>query len=247
MEMEEKIKYVMENTEILMFPKKFLSTYDTTTVHYYLLTSPFYIEFEGKNKDAETVIREGRITWQKPRLITPYYILRTEGFSEEAKKAFQMIAVENLDIAMMLYKLKLVKDYEHIDIVSNSLEEVRKRIESDVEKSSDPFCAIIKGVDEFWDVSLTKFIYALMADSAYFAQIPEFSRKNYINLDPGGLPVVSRDDYGIPLAAKNEIEILFSLYMKGEIDIKKLKEEIDNWGLFEYYQDRFFNLFKKTR
>ena len=26
----------------------------------------------------------------------------------------------------------------------------------------------------------------------------------------------------------------------------KLKKELDNWGLFEYYQDRFFNLFKRN-
>jgi len=243
--MEEKIRFVMENTEVLVFPKKFLSTYESTTVHYYLLTTPFYIEFEGKKPDSETVIREGRITWQKPRLITPYYILRTEGFSEEARKAFQMIAGENSDIAMMLYKLKLTKDYDRMDIVSGSISDVRKNIEVQVEKKGDPFCAVIKGVDEFWDVSLTKFIYELMVSSAYLANIPELSGRNLISAGPGGLPVLARDESGVPLAAKNEIENLFALYRKGEIDSKKLKEEIDNWGLFDYYQDRFFNLFKK--
>src|SRR3989304_7321731 len=102
MNMDEKIKYAIENTEVLKQPKKLLSTYDSTTIHYYILTVPFYIEFEGKAKESETVIREGRITWQKPKLITPYYILRMEGFSDEARQAFQMIANENSDLAMML-------------------------------------------------------------------------------------------------------------------------------------------------
>lgn len=247
MNMEDKIKSAMENTEILMFPKKLLSTYESTTVHYYIITNPFYVEFEGRNKDEETVVREGRITWQNPKLITPYYILKTEGFSEEAKKAFQILAGENSNVALMLYKLKFIKDYDHIDIISNSLNEIRLKIEAEIAKREDPFCAIIKGVDEFWDVSLTKFIYELMLNSAYFSQIPEFSKKNYISTDTSGIRVVSRDVFGIPVVAKNEIENLFKLYEKGEIDIGQLKNEIDNWGLFDYYQDRFLNLFKKRR
>ena len=245
MKLEEKIKKAIEETEILLLPKKLLSTYESTTVHYYILTEPFYAEFEGKSKHTETVLREGKISWQSPKLITPYYILRFEGFSEEAKKAFQMLAGENADIAMMLYKLKFIKDFEHMDIISLPLNEVRQKIETEIEKRNDPFCAIIKGVDEFWDVSLTKFIYELALHSAYFSQIPEFSKKNYISYGPSGIPYITRDEFGIPIIAKNEIENLFKLYEKGEIDAVKLKSEIDNWGLFEYYQDRFFRLFKK--
>jgi hypothetical protein len=47
------------------------------------------------------------------------------------------------------------------------------------------------------------------------------------------------------VAAREEIERLFKLVKKGELEPVKLKEELDNWGLFEQYQDRFFNLFKK--
>jgi len=44
---------------------------------------------------------------------------------------------------------------------------------------------------------------------------------------------------------EEEIERLFKLVKTGELKPIKLKEELDSWGLFEYYQDRFFNLFKK--
>lgn len=140
--MEEKIKFAIENTEIIKQPKKFLSTYESTTIHYYILTVPFYLEFEGKSAEAETIIREGRITWQKPKLITPYYIIRMEGFSEEAKKAFRMLAGENADLALMLYRLKFIKDYDHMDIVSSSISDVIRKIDEDIEKRQDPFCAI---------------------------------------------------------------------------------------------------------
>jgi len=245
MEIEEKIKMAMEKTEILLQPKKLLSTYESTTVKYYILTTPFYLEFEGRSQDSETIIREGRITWQKPRLITPNYIMRTEGFSEEAKKAFMMVAGENSDIAMMLYRLRFIKDYDHMDIVSSPLDQVRQKITSDIQSRQDPFSAVIKGIDEFWDVSLTKFIYELMINSAYNAQLPDFSSSNMLSTSRQGFSVLAKDYDGIPLIAKREIEKLFILYKKGEIGAKNLKEEIDNWGLFDHYQDRFLSLFKK--
>lgn len=243
--MDKKIKYAIENTEVLKKPDKLLSTFESTTVHYYMLTIPFYIEFEGKIPESETIIREGKITWQKPKLITPYYILRMEGFSEEAKKAFQILTSDNADIALVFYKLKFVKDYDRMEIVSNSIKEVSQKLKEDIKKRKDPFCTIIKGIDEYWDVSLMKFVYDLAASSAYLSQFPEMLRDNMLSVNPSGYPVLSKDKNGIPFTAKKEIENLFRLYAKGEIDAVKLKEEIDSWGLFEYYQDRFFNLFKK--
>ena len=247
MELNEKIKHAIENTRLLKEPEKLLSTYEATTVHYYMLSIPFYIEFEGKDPASETVIREGKITWQKPKLITPGYILRMEGFSDEAKKAFHMLAGENADIALMFYKLKFIKDYDHMEIVSNSVEEVFRKITRDINNRKDPFCAIISGLDEYWDVSLMKFIYDLASTSAQFSQFPDLTRRNLLNLDSLGMTVVSKDKNGVPLVAKKEIENLFYLYEKGEIEAKNLKREIDSWGLFEIYEDRFFNLFKKRK
>ena len=134
-----------------------------------------------------------------------------------------------------------------MDIVTNSVEEITRKIDAEIEKNANPFCAIIKGLDEFWDVSLTKFIYDLALKSAYFSNMPEMSANQLVNFDSSGFPVLSRDDYGIPVVAKNEIEKLFKLYEKGDIEAKRLKEELDSWALFEHYQDRFFNMIKRKR
>ena len=89
------------------------------------------------------------------------------------------------------------------------LQEITRKIDAEIEKNANPFCAIIKGLDEFWDVSLTKFIYDLALKSAYFSNMPEMSANQLVNFDSSGFPVLSRDAYGIPVAAKNEIEKLF--------------------------------------
>ncbi len=245
MNMEEKIKQVIENTEVIKPPEKLLASFDSTTIHYYMLTVPMYLEFEGKSPGTETIIREGRITWQKPKVITPSYMLRVEGFSGEARKAFEMLAEEDADLAMILYGLRLSRDFEKMDIVSNSLSSVAKNISNDIEKKKDPYSAIIKGVDEFWDVSLSKFIQEIVNKSAYYSQLPDLLRNSIVRFGNGGFPVINRDRMGYPVIARNEIEILFKLFKKGEIEPLDLKLELDRWGMFEQYQDRFFKYFKK--
>jgi hypothetical protein len=245
MSLEEKIKKAMDDTSIILDPKELLSSYSSTTVRYYMLTIPMYLQFEGRTRDSETVIREGKITWQQPKLLAPSYMLRVEGFSEEARKAFEMIAAENSDLAMILYRLRLAKDSEKMDIVSESINAVLDKIINDINKKGEKHTAIIKGVDEFWDVSLSKFAQELMTKSAYFSQLPDMLEKNAIGMSNRGFPVVTRDSMGIPIAARKEVEILFKLFEKGEVKPSKLKEELDRWGIFEQYQDRFFRFFKK--
>ncbi len=245
MGLEEKIRKAMEETSVILDPKELISSYSSTTVRYYMLTVPMYLDFEGRANDSETIIREGKITWQKPKLLTPSYMLRVEGFSDEARKAFEMIASEDNDLAMILYKLKLARDAEKMDIVSESLNTVLNKIIDDINKRGEKHTAIVKGVDEFWDVSLSKFAQELMTKSAYFSQLPDMMERNDIGMNSKGFPVVTRDSLGIPLAARKEIEILFKLFEKGEVKPSKLKGELDRWGVFEQYQDRFLRHFKK--
>jgi len=204
-----------------------------------------YLQFEGRGDDSETIVREGKITWQKPKLLTPSYMLRVEGFSEEARKAFEMLASEDRDLAMILYRLRLAKNTEKIDIVSESFEKVLKKIIGDIQKRKEKNTAVIKGVDEFWDVSLSKFTQELMTRSAYFSQLPDMLENSIIGMNSQGFPVIKRDGSGIPIAALKEIEILFKLFEKGEIKPARLKEELDRWGVFDRYQDRFLRYFKR--
>ncbi|MEA2015677.1 MAG: hypothetical protein U9O59_03030 [Actinomycetota bacterium] len=245
MDLEEKIKMVIEKTEIIKQPEKLLSSFDSTIIHYYMLAVPMYLEFEGKSSDTETIIREGKITWQKPKVITPSYMLRVEGFSGEARKAFEMLAEEDNDLAMILYGLRMSRDFEKMEIVSNSLTSVAKKISGNIEKKKDPYSAVIRGVDEFWDVSLSKFIQEIVTKSAHYSQLPDLLKNSSVSVGNEGFPVVTRDRAGYPVIAKNEIEILFKLFEKGKIEPLDLKQELDRWGMFEQYQDRFLKYFKK--
>lgn len=242
--MDERIRYAIEQTEILKPPEQLLATFGSSIVYYYVLTEPLYLKLVKKKK-AETVIREGKLTWGKPRLLTPYYMFKVEGFSGEARAALEMLAGENPNLAAVLYNMEYKKELEKMSIVSNSLVSVAGKLSDEINRKNEPLSAIIKGIGELWDVSLVWFIHKMIENSFYFSQLPDLTKRGLIKPGRFGQPVITKDRFGIPLTARNEIEQMFTLVKKRVLEPSKLKQELDRWGVFEEYQDRFFNLFRK--
>jgi hypothetical protein len=230
---DERIQEAVKRTEILRPPRRSLATFGTTNIYYYLLTEPAYSELvEGS---SETVIREGRVIAERPRIVTPYYLSQIEGFSSDARKYFEiLIKTHGANAPGLFYSYK--NEPEELTIVSNNLRAVVDKLNLDIDKSGNPLTSIIKGLDELWDVSLLKFIYELTRSS-----LPD----NLLQLGSKGL--LDIDSGGIPADARARIEELFRTAQKGEIEPRELKDELDRWGLFEEYEDRFFAIFKKGK
>ena len=240
---KQRIQEVLEKTEILMEPDDLISTEHSTTLHYFVLSEPYYLE-EFPEEGPETKVREGKITWEKPKLLTPDYMINMTGFSGEAKKAMEMIANDNPDLAALLYKMNYKKRSISSFTVAKEIKAAENEIKKDIEDEND-LTVIIKGVDELWDVSLMKFIQTLMLKSAYKSQLPDYEEKGYLSTDDRGYSVVTRNLEGLPIAASEEIEKMFQMVKNGDEDPAKLKQELDRWGVFNAYQDRFFDLFRE--
>lgn len=245
MHSEERIKVALEETEVLRPPKSLLATYRSSTLHYYVLAEPAYLEVM-ENEGPETKIREGEVTWEQPKLFTPGYILGLENFSDEAQGAFRLLASRYPDLAGLLYQMRYRKEYARTTTVSTSIEETAMKISQGLEDEDGPLTTIIKGVDELWDVSLIKFIQDLIVKSALHSQLPDYRRQGLVTVDEGtGYHMVSQSG-GVPVVARRVIEDMFDQVKKGELEAKVLKKELDRWGLFKQYEDRFFDLFRKN-
>ncbi len=96
---------------------------------------------------------------------------------------------------------------------------------------------VMVGVDELWDVSLLKFIYEFTSSSAV---------QNVRELNSHGLLDPQPELGGAPRAAVPQIERLFQEVERGG-NPDDLKRELDRWGLFDYYEDRFLSLFRRGR
>ncbi len=230
---DERIKDAVRHTEILRLPKQRLATFGTTNIHYYLVTEPTYSELV---KDiTETVVREGKVIAERPRIVTPYYLSRLEGFSPDARRYFDMlIKAYGPNAAGLFYAYK--NEPKGLNIVADSLFSVVSKINAEIDKRGDPLVSIIKGEDELWDVSLMKFIYE-MTRSSLQDNLFQMLNRGLLDVDAGGVPV----------DARVRVEELFRQVSRGEREPRELKEELDRWNLFDEYEDRFFGIFKKGR
>jgi hypothetical protein len=233
MENDDRIKEAIERTEILRAPKQSLYTFGTTSIYYYLVTEPSYSELV--EAAAETVLREGRVIAERPKIVTPYYLNNLEGFSPEARRYFRALVEEHgSDIRGLYYTYR--NEPKDMTVVSENLRSIVDKLNAEIDRRSDPLTAIIKGEDTLWDVSLMKFIFEIT-----WRSVPD----NLRQMDSRGL--LNVDSAGIPAGARAHIEELFAQVTRGERQPGELRDELERWGLFNEYQDRFLDIFRKKR
>jgi hypothetical protein len=226
-----KMQEAVEQSEVLRAPKQSLTTFGTTNIYYYLVTEPAYAALAPNIK--ETVIREGRVIAEKPRIVTPYYLSSLEGFSDNARRYFDALVQQyGHSVQGLLYAYR--NEPKEMNIVSDNLLAVVAKLNEQIDKRNDPLTTIIKGMDEMWDIALIKFIFEMTQRSV---------DNNVRQMGARGL--LTMDNKGIPADARATIEGMFLQAAKGDLDPRILKEELDRWNIFPEYEDRFLSLFRK--
>jgi hypothetical protein len=230
MESDERIKAAVMNTRIVRAPKQSLATFGATNIYYYLVAEA---AFNDIARTSETVIREGRVIAERPRIVTPSYLSRVQGFSPEARKYFDFIMhAYPPDSPGLYYTYR--NEPKELNVVSDDTTAVLARLNSEIDRKGDPLMSIIVGEDTLWDVSILKFIYEITERSVK-ENVRQMGQRGLLNMDASGLPA----------DARLRIEGLFDLVTKGDLEPSELKTELDRWNVFEEYQDRFFALFKR--
>jgi hypothetical protein len=225
---EERLKLAISRTQILRAPRQALATFGVTNIEYYLLTQPVYAE----NDNQETVVRRGQVIASRPRIVTPFYLSQTEGFSPEARRYLQKMAQEHgADSPGVYYAYR--NEPKSTDIVTAGLPQVVGRINQELDEKNDRLATIIRGEDQLWDVSLMKFIVE-MTNYSMTSNVREMQSRGLLNMDSG-----------VPQEARLRIEEMFTQLYRGEINPGELQAELRHWGLFEEYQDRFFSIFRR--
>ena len=223
----------IEQTFVVRFPKQHLATFGATNIKYYVVTEPAFQE--DVPETYEGVVRTGKVVAERPAIVTPSYMSNLEGFSSEAYDFFhELMMSEGPNSPGIMYHYS--NKPENSEVVGGVPTDIAHRISKDLNDRKDELSVVMVGVDELWDVALLKFIYEFTASS--FAG-------NFQELNARGLLNPEENFGGAPSAAIQQIDRLFRDVERGNrggIDL--LKQEIDRWGLFEFYQDRFLNLFR---
>ena len=224
------IRQVAEQTAVLRAPKQALATFGITSITYYLLTVPVYAGLVGEER--ETVVRHGKMTAERPQIVTPFYLLNLfRGFEHGQEYAEYLSTLYGANSPGLMYSYK--NELEDTSIVSDPLSTVAGRLADELEESGENMAAVIQGVDHLWDVSLMKFMFEITLSSL---------GRNVAELAQGGMLGM---DKGLPRAARMRIEELFAGVARGSVNPPDLKAELDRWGVFREYEDRFLDLFRR--
>ena len=222
MEADDKVKYALEHTELIRAPRRELDTFGSSIIDYYVVT-----ELVGNL----SVVRDGKVIAERPKIVTPVYLVNVEGFSEQARRYIAMMARERPYESGIFYRYK--NEPKGMNVVSEPVRQVINKLNSQMEEEHNPLSTIIRGVEEVWDVSLLMFIYELTTKSVR-TNMAEFNRRGFLDIDAGGVPQGARD----------YIEELFEQASRNLSRAPELVVELNRWNLFVEYQDRFFALFR---
>ena len=220
--------FAVNNTEIVLPPKRHLETFGNTIINYHLVSE--LMDSVGKVR-----VREGRMQALRPQIITPasYSTTLLEGFGEQAQQYLEWLKEHEDSVRILRYGYTLKQEAFSEQVLSDTSEAILERVKSDVANKKDPFAAVIKGVDDPWDVCLVRLFWTVIQNSAQ-ANIRELHERRMFEM---------RD--GMPAGLRDEIEKGFQAAAKDTSLIKPLGKLLQDHGLFERYQDRFFSLIQK--
>ena len=236
MESEQDWRQAVEQTYVVRYPRQHLATFGSTNIAYYVVTEPIYrdTDLNQGSVTPEGVVRTGRVIAERPAVVTPTYAMSLQGFSSEAYEYFHHMSRQGGGNSPgILYQYK--NEAGKMDIVSGLASEIAHNISGDLDRRSEDLSVVMVGVDELWDVALLKFIYEFTSSSVA-SNVQDFNSRGLLDPQP--------EFAGTPRAAIQHIERLFQKVEQGT-NPDMLKRELDRWGLFEFYQDRFLNLFRR--
>lgn len=223
------IQTIIEQTAVIRPPQQPLATFGITTVTYHLVTAPALATDDASADEA--VVRTGVVTANRPQIVTPAYLLHLfDGFDHGEEFARYLLATHGPNAPGLLYRYK--NELQETSIVADPPDTVAQRLGDQLDREHQIHAAVIRGVDHYWDISLMKFIHDLTIASLG-QTIGDLGRHGLLGTDRG-----------VPRAARAHIEEMFARVAAGELEPVVLKTELDRWGLFEEYEDRFLDMFR---
>jgi len=208
--------YAVNNTEVLQLPNTVLDTFGNSIVNYHLIT-------ELMDSTTKVRIREGKIEAYKPQIIMPPSFDQSmlEGFGKEAAQYAHWLRDNEAELMFLKYGFAIKKSEINDHVISEKLPNVVDRVKHELVEKDDPMSALLVGVEEPWEVCLLKLMVEVVQRSA---------GKHMADL---------RND---PDGQRHEIEKAFFDAAKDKSKVDVVAAILQEHGVFDQYQDRFFSL-----
>ena len=214
--------YALQHTTLLQGPQQQLETFGTTRVHYHLIS-------ELMDSVDQVRVREGVLNAARPQILTPGHLSSTEmeGFEDRESENFMSWLREHQpDLRFLHYGFSLSKKEIKDTLLTESIDQVQENVLAEVNAGQTGPAAVLRGVETPWEVCLMKLMVELVEKSAP-GHVKEMQQRNL-------LPNPNR--------ANLEIEAEFEAAARDRSRIPYLQKRLRELGVFEQFQDRFFQL-----
>lgn len=222
--------YAVNNTEVIVEPSRHLETFGNTILQYHLVS-------ELMDSVDKVRVREGKMHAHRPQIITPHAYSQTilEGFGDEAHKYVDWLKQHDKELRILQYGYTLKNHSFSEHVATDRIEAVLEKVKAQVKEQSNPYVAVVHGVDDPWDVCLIKLFWDVITKSAP-ANIKEMESRKLFD-----------DSSGVPRWLRDEIDKAFLQASRNPLLINGLAKMLEKYGLFDEYQDRFFALVKTSK
>ncbi|MFA6815815.1 MAG: hypothetical protein WCS73_05920 [Lentisphaeria bacterium] len=225
----EDLWYAAKLTEIVYMPSKILETFGESRVKYLILS-------EDMENPSKICLRSGVVLAERPRIITPQYFIQQniQNFNADARKYFSEVLSGKQRALFVQYGLNFRKEAYTEEFVMGQIQEIAHQAAGDAQDNLQEMRGVIIAPDDGWEISLMKFITELVQKSAPY-HMQQLSRH-------GDLTLVG----GVPKSVHNEIEKDFTV-CNSLNKAKELGAKLRDYGIFENYEDRFYELFRRLK
>lgn len=162
-------QYALENTRVLLAPRRKIQTFGTTCFRFQLLT-------ESMDRADEVRLREGTVEAERPQIVTPENCARLllDGFGERAREFVEALTQRARTGGVPLpsalrYGFQVRRGAVRETILRDeTLDAVAERLIAGAGSGGgddDGLHAVLAGVEDGWEVSLLKFTLDLVGDS----------------------------------------------------------------------------------
>ncbi|HRY30278.1 MAG TPA: hypothetical protein P5079_09620 [Elusimicrobiota bacterium] len=220
-------KEIIEQTQVVKFPRHRLSTFGLSEIHYNLVSAVSQVP-------PRSHLRMGLVVAERPRILTPDALANQfEGFGEHSE-SFERWLKETFHEEFRGLEYRFRNQLSETAPHSMDARELVEKIQKDIEGRDTPQAALIFGPEKGWQFALMKFLLEETSQS-FPMNARELEERGLFN----------------PLEAamnrrRYEIENLFLQARNNPARVGLLGQKLREYKLFSEYQDRFFSLVKGT-
>lgn len=168
-------RYALQNTHVLYVPDRRIDTFGDTRFNFRLLAAPM-------DAVGHCRVRSGWVEARKPRILRPADMrgIETEGFSRDMTRFFEWMMHHGAKLqALLKYGFQFSRSNTSEEYLHEDIREVSDRVVKEALHSGDTYRAVIRGVDDAWEVSLMYFMLEMIQQS-HEINIFDFKRRGLL-------------------------------------------------------------------